>query len=63
MGALFDASYGIVTLIATTTVGSDFPDVRATKLLASIDELKSENTKSGSALFGKMSDRYGTSGY
>jgi hypothetical protein len=58
----FYASYGIVTLI-TTTVGSDTPDIRATKLMASISELKSENTKSGSMLFGKLAGRYGTSGY
>ncbi len=58
----FYASHGIVTIITTTT-GADIPDIRAIKLLAAIDSLKAENTKSGSPLMGKMSDRYGTSGY
>jgi pimeloyl-ACP methyl ester carboxylesterase len=58
----FYASYGIVTVIVTTS-GADQPDVRATKLLAAIKELKGENTKSGSALNGKLSDRFGISGY
>ena len=58
----FYASYGIVTII-TTTGGFDFPEERAPKLLASIEELKKENAKSGSPLMGKLSDRYGTSGY
>ena len=58
----FYASYGIVTVITTTT-GADFPDVRATKLLAAVDELKGENGKAGSPLSGKLAGRYGTSGY
>jgi len=58
----FYASYGIVTII-TTTLGTDDPTIRATKLLAAIDSLKQENTNGGSPLFGKMSGRYGTSGY
>jgi pimeloyl-ACP methyl ester carboxylesterase len=58
----FYASYGIVTVITTTT-GADLPDLRATKLLASIKELDAENTKSGSPLNGKLAGRYGTSGY
>lgn len=58
----FYGSYGIVTII-TTTLGTDTPDIRATKLLAAITALKSEGTKSGSPLNGKLSDRYGTSGY
>jgi hypothetical protein len=58
----FYASYGIVTII-TATGGADLPDLRGTKLVAAIGTLKSENTKSGGQLFGKMSDRYGTSGY
>jgi hypothetical protein len=58
----FYASHGIVVLI-TSTLGTDFPDIRATKLLASIAQLKSENTRSASPLFGKMAGRYGTSGY
>lgn len=58
----FYASYGIVTVV-TNTVASDLPDVRATKLLAAITQLKTENTTSSSPLFGKMAGRYGTSGY
>ncbi|HVU02581.1 MAG TPA: hypothetical protein VHE30_12555 [Polyangiaceae bacterium] len=58
----FYASYGIVTII-TTTLGSDDPNIRATKLLAAIGALKQENTTSSSPLFGKMAGRYGTSGY
>jgi len=60
-GTLY-ASYGIVAIITTTT-GMDFNDVRATKLLASIEELKAENGKAGSPLNGKMCGNYGTSGY
>ena len=56
------ASHGIVMVI-TATDGADVPDIRAMKLLASIEELKSENTKSGGPLNGKLSGRYGTSGY
>jgi hypothetical protein len=58
----FYASHGIVTVITTTT-GADLPDLRATKLLAAIEELKGENTDSASPLSGKLSGRYGTSGY
>jgi len=58
----FYASHGIVTVIVTT-LGSDSPQVRATKLLAAITELKAENTDSSSPLFGKLAGRYGTSGY
>jgi len=56
------ASHGIVTII-TGTGAADVPDIRASKLLASVEELKKENTKAGSPLMGKMSDRFGTSGY
>jgi dienelactone hydrolase len=60
----FYASHGIVTIITTTTGGADLPDLRATKLLAALDQVKAENTKSGSALMGKIAvDRMGTSGY
>ena len=58
----FYASYGIVTNV-TSTLGSDLPDIRARKLLSAIKTLKDENSKSGSPLNGKMSNRYGTSGY
>lgn len=60
-GALY-ASYGIVTNV-TSTGGGDLPDYRAQLLLGAIKTLKDENTKAGSPLMGKMSDRYGTSGY
>jgi dienelactone hydrolase len=58
----FYASHGIV-LIAASTGAADTPDIRATLLLGAIDELKAENMKSGSPLSGKLSGRYGTSGY
>jgi len=58
----FYASHGIVTVV-TNTLGTDGPDIRATKLLAAITQLKAENTKSGSPLNGKLAGRYGTSGY
>jgi hypothetical protein len=58
----FYASHGIV-MVAVWTIGSDIPDIRAIKLLAAVDELKMENTKSGSPLMGKLAGRYGTSGY
>ncbi len=58
----FYASHGIVTVI-TSTLPTDTPPIRADKLLAAIAELKGENTKAGSPLEGKLSDRFGTSGY
>jgi pimeloyl-ACP methyl ester carboxylesterase len=58
----FYASHGFV-LIATHTLGTDFPDVRATKLAAAVAELKTENDNSSSPIFGQLSGRYGTSGY
>jgi hypothetical protein len=58
----FYASHGIVTVV-TNTIGSDIPDIRATKLLAAITQLKSENTRTDSPLLGKLAGRYGTSGY
>jgi hypothetical protein len=58
----FYASWGIVTVI-TWTGAADQPATRGMLLLGSIDELKNENKKSGSPLFGKMAGRYGISGY
>jgi hypothetical protein len=58
----FYASHGFVLEIVTTT-GADQPQQRAMKLLAAVAELKAENAKSGSPISGKLSDRYGTSGY
>lgn len=60
--APFYASHGIVTVVVTTGALDD-PALRATKLLAAVEELKGENTKSGSPLMGKLGDRFGTSGY
>ncbi len=56
------ASHGIVTVIVTTT-GADFPDIRAAKLLAAIEELQKINGDMSSPLGGKLAGRYGTSGY
>jgi len=58
----FYASWGIVTMV-TNTSGSDQPAVRARKLLAAVAELKEMNMASSGPLSGKMSGRYGTSGY
>jgi predicted dienelactone hydrolase len=58
----FYASHGFVLVIVSTT-GADQPQQRAVKLVAAIEELKGENDKSDSPLAGKLSDRYGTSGY
>jgi hypothetical protein len=55
----FYASYGIVTLI-TTTGALDDPGTRGDELLASIKELR--GITSG-PLMGKLSKRFGTSGY
>ncbi|HET8937996.1 MAG TPA: hypothetical protein VFN67_31345 [Polyangiales bacterium] len=56
------ASWGIVAMIIHTTAG-DQPEQRGTKLTAAIAAYKMENEKSGSALMGKLSGRYGTSGF
>jgi pimeloyl-ACP methyl ester carboxylesterase len=58
----FYASHGFV-MVAVRTSGADQPATRATKLLAGVEELERANTDSGSQLFGKLSGRYGTSGY
>jgi dienelactone hydrolase len=56
------ASHGIVTII-TTTGAADDPGTRGMKLLAAIKQLKDENAGTSSPLAGKLSGRYGTSGY
>ena len=56
------ASYGIVTHITNTGM-LDLPDARGRKLLRAVATLKQENNRIGSPLQGKMSNRYGTSGY
>lgn len=56
------ASWGIVAMIIHTG-GGDQPTVRGRKLSAAIEAFKMENTKMGSPLFGKLSGRYGTSGF
>ena len=58
----FYASWGIVTVV-TSTGAADIPDIRAGLLLGAVEEMKKENMTSGSPLSGKMSGRYGTSGY
>lgn len=61
--APFYASHGIVTIITFTGAG-DLPDQRANELLAALEQLKAEHTKSGSPLNGKLDlERVGTSGY
>jgi hypothetical protein len=56
------ASWGIVAMIIDTGSG-DQPNVRGQKLTKGIATFKAENTKSGSPLEGKLSGRYGTSGF
>jgi hypothetical protein len=56
------ASYGIVTVIVTTT-GADLPDVRAQRLIDAVAELQSLNKGTSGPLAGKLAARYGTSGY
>jgi hypothetical protein len=58
----FYASHGIVTVV-TNTGGGDLPNIRGTKLVAAIEELKKQNTTGSSPLSGKLAGRYGTSGY
>jgi hypothetical protein len=56
------ASWGIVTMIVNTG-SSDQPNVRGRALTKGIAAFKTENTKSGSPLEGKLAGRYGTSGF
>jgi hypothetical protein len=56
------ASWGIVTMIVNTG-SSDQPAARGTALTRGIAAFKTENTRSGSPLMGKLSGRYGTSGF
>ncbi|MDB4971689.1 MAG: secreted hydrolase, alpha/beta family [Myxococcaceae bacterium] len=56
------ASWGIVTMIVDTTAG-DQPNVRGQALTKGVAAFKTENTKKGSPLEGKLSGRYGTSGF
>ena len=58
----FYASWGIVTNV-TNTLPTDIPAIRAGLLLGAVDEMKKMNMGSGGPLSGKMSGRYGTSGY
>lgn len=56
------ASWGIVAMIIHTGA-SDQPNQRGMKLSNGIAAFKMENTKSDSPLMGKLSGRYGTSGF
>jgi dienelactone hydrolase len=56
------ASWGIVAMIIHTGSG-DQPNQRGTKLTAAIEAFKKENDKGDSPLKGKLSGRYGTSGF
>lgn len=58
----FYASWGFVCVV-TSSGAADLPQTRAQHLLAAVAEMKMDNTTSSSPLFGKMADRYGTSGY
>jgi len=56
------ASWGIVAMIVNTG-SSDQPNARGRALLKGISAFKTENTKAGSPLNGKLAGRYGTSGF
>lgn len=56
------ASWGIVAMVIHTGAG-DQPQQRGMKLTAAIAAYKMENEKSDSPLQGKLSGRYGTSGF
>ena len=58
----FYASHGIVTFLVVATLAEQ-PPANATQLLEALEQLKAENTRSGSPLFGKLSDRFGIAGY
>jgi hypothetical protein len=58
----FYASHGIVAMIVVTGSG-DQPNQRGDALNEGIAAFKTENTKMGSPLFGKLAGRYGTSGF
>jgi hypothetical protein len=58
----FYASWGIVTVI-TWTGSLDTPSIRGWALGSAIEELRGEASNPLSPLNGKMSGRYGTSGY
>lgn len=58
----FYASWGIVTVV-TNTGAADIPEIRAGLLLGAVEDMKKENMAGGGPISGKMSGRYGTSGY
>jgi dienelactone hydrolase len=59
----FLASHGIVA-VTIGVPGTDQPNVRATKLLGTLEGLKAENTRSGSPLMGKLDlTRLGLAGW
>lgn len=59
----FLASHGIVA-VTIGVPGGDQPNVRATKLVATVESLKGENTRSGSPLEGQLAtDRMAVSGW
>lgn len=58
----FYASWGIATMV-TNTSPADIPDIRALLLMGAVDEMKGFNMAAGNPVNGKLSGRYGTSGY
>ena len=56
----FYASWGIVCVV-TNTGAADSPQIRGTKLVGAITDLKKQNDSG--PLMGKLAGRYGTSGY
>ncbi|MBN1654708.1 MAG: hypothetical protein JXA30_13135 [Deltaproteobacteria bacterium] len=59
----FLASWGIVLETIDTITPADIVDSRATQQQAAIEQLRAENTRPDSPLFGKLSDRFGAMGW
>jgi hypothetical protein len=60
----FLASHGIVTMTIGTNSGSDPPDTRKDALLDALETIKSEQTRMGSPLMGKLAlDALATMGW
>jgi dienelactone hydrolase len=59
----FFASHGIVLVTMSTTTTSDNVDSRDDQQRNALNALKAENTRSGSPLLGKLSNRFGVMGW
>jgi dienelactone hydrolase len=59
----FFASHGIVLVTMSTTTTQDQVDSRDDQQRNALNALKAENTRSGSPLYGKLSNRFGVMGW